>query len=398
MARAALAAQLKALPTGEAAAVIERMPPAQAVAALLALNPAMAQSILGEMDRGSRRLIVATAPAETSAQWKRNARYARGTIGQLMEPALTTARPAMNVDEAIEELRPLVGLAFVTYVYVTSAEGRLLGVVTMRDLLFGERVARMDEVMLREPFTLSPGMTIAEAMRLTVNRHYPQYPVCDAEGRLVGVVRGAALFELEAFEITAQPGAMVGVEKEERIATPIRQSFRFRNPWLLANLVTAFAAGGVVAMFQGTVDRLVILATFLPVLAGQSGNTGCQALAVTVRGITLGDVKRGGGMALVTKEMLLGIANGAVTGVLCGLAMYLLALSQSSPHAAALAFVVCLAMIGSCAVSGISGALVPLALKRLGADPATASSIVVTTATDVASMGLLLGLATVAIR
>jgi magnesium transporter len=335
---------------------------------------------------------------EVADQWKRNTRYARGTIGHLMEPALTTARPAMSVDEAIEALRPLVRLNFVTYVYVTDDEGRLLGVVTMRDLLFGERVARMDEIMLREPFTLSPAMSISEAMRLAVNRHYPQYPVCDESGRLVGVVRGAALFELEAFEITAQPGAMVGVEKEERVATPIAQSFRFRNPWLLINLVTAFAAGGVVAIFQGTVDRLVILATFLPVLAGQSGNTGCQALAVTVRGITLGDVKVGAGVKLITKEMLLGLANGAVTGVLCGLAMYLLALSQSSAHAVALALVVCLAMIGSCAVSGISGALVPLVLKRLGADPATASSIVVTTATDVASMGLLLGLATMLIR
>ncbi|MGZ5652317.1 MAG: magnesium transporter, partial [Usitatibacter sp.] len=222
---------------------------------------------------------------------------------------------------------------------------------------------------------------------------YPQYPVTDAEGRLVGLVRGAALFEVEAFEITAQAGSMVGVEKEERIATPIGQSFKFRNPWLLINLLTAFAAGGVVAIFQDTVDRLVILATFLPVLAGQAGNTGCQALAVTVRGITLGDVKPGGGNSLISKEALLGFANGAVTGVLCGIAMYLFALSQSNPNAFMLGVVVALAMIGSCAISGISGALVPLVLKRLGADPATASSIVVTTATDVASMGLLLGLA-----
>jgi magnesium transporter len=378
--------------------VIERMPPGHAVDALLAINPALAQSILDDMDKGSRRLIAATAPSEVAEQWKRNTRYPRGTIGHLMEPVVSTATPSMSVDEAIEALRPVVRSAFVTYVYVVDTDGRLVGLVTMRDLLFGERVARMDELMLPDPFTLSPDATISEAMRLTVNRHYPQYPVCDAEGRLIGVVRGAALFELEAFEITAQPGAMVGVEKEERVATPIGQSFRFRNPWLLINLVTAFAAGGVVALFQGTVDRLVILATFLPVLAGQSGNTGCQALAVTVRGLTLGDVKAGRGMDLVAKEMLLGLANGAVTGILCGIAMYLLALSQSSTHAIALGFVVCLAMIGSCAVSGISGALVPLALKRLGADPATASSIVVTTATDVASMGLLLGLATMLVR
>jgi magnesium transporter len=154
----------------------------------------------------------------------------------------------------------------------------------------------------------------------------------------------------------------------------------------------------VVAIFQGTVDRLVILATFLPVLAGQSGNTGCQALAVTVRGITLGEVRPGGGKSLMSKEMLLGIANGAVTGLLCGIAMYGFARYQAVPQAFMLGLVVCLAMIGSCAISGVSGALVPLVLRRLGADPATASSIIVTTATDVSSMGLLLALATFLVR
>src|SRR4029079_8964327 len=258
--------------------------------------------------------------------------------------------------------------------------------------------ARLGDVMMKEPFALSPELRVSDAMKLTLNRHYPVYPVCDAERHLVGWIRGAALFEQEAFEITAQPGAMVGVEKEERVATPLKQSFKFRNPWLLINLVTAFAAGGVVAVFQGTVDRLVILATFLPVLAGQSGNTGCQALAVTVRGITLGDVKAGGGKLLMSKEALLGLANGAVTGVLCGIAMYILARFEHLDNALMLGLVVALAMIGSCAVSGVSGALGPLALRRLGADRAPASSIIVTTATDVTSMGLLLALATVLVH
>jgi magnesium transporter len=252
--------------------------------------------------------------------------------------------------------------------------------------------------MLANPFAMKPDLPVPDAMKLTVNRHYPQYPVTDADGKLVGLVRGAALFELEAFEITAQAGSMVGVEKEERIATPLRTSFKFRNPWLLINLVTAFAAGGVVAIFQGTLDKLVILAAFLPVLAGQSGNTGCQALAVTVRGITLGDVKGGMGKKLMSKEALLGLANGAVTGLLCGLAMYGYAVYEHNPHAVMLGLVVFMAMVGSCCLSGISGALVPLVLKRLGADPATASSIIVTTATDVSSMGLMLGLAALLIR
>jgi magnesium transporter len=393
-----LASRIRSLPTHEAAALIERTVPGEAVEALLQLNPAMVQAILKELESGPRRFIVASAPAEVADQWKRNAKYPGDSIGQLMEPPLSVFSPGMTVGEAIEALRPLVRSAFVIYVYVVDADGKLGGLVTMRDLLFNDRGAHLADVMLANPFTLTPELSVPEAMKLTVNRHYPQYPVTDPEGRLVGLVRGSALFELEAFEITAQAGAMVGVEKEERIATSIAQSFKFRNPWLLINLLTAFAAGGVVALFQGTLDKLVILATFLPVLAGQAGNTGCQALAVTVRGITLGDIKPGGGRPLTAKEALLGFANGAVTGVLCGIAMYLYALSQSQAHALMLAVVVTLAMVGSCCISGISGALVPLALKRFGADPATASSIIVTTATDVTSMGLLLGLAALMIR
>ncbi len=393
-----LAAQIKALPSNEAAAVLERISPADAVEALTSLNPAFVQSILADMDTGARRLIAASAPPEVAEQWKRNTQYPKNTIGQVMEAPLAKFLPQMTVAEAIEALRPMVRTKLVTYLYVVDEGGQFVGLVTMRDLLFNERGARLDEVMLKAPFSLRPEMPLPDAMKLTVNRHFPQYPVTDEQGHLVGLVRGAALFELNAFEITAQAGSMVGVEKEERIATPIGQSFKYRNPWLLINLVTAFAAGAVVAIFQGTLDKLVILATFLPVLAGQSGNTGCQALAVTVRGITLGDIKRGAEGKLVTKEALLGLANGAVTGLLCGVAMYGLALSQSSPHAFMLGVVVTLAMLGSCAISGVSGALVPLALKRMKFDPATASSIFVTTATDVASMGLLLGLATLMIR
>lgn len=396
--RSALAAQMKALPPEEAAAVLERTQPHEAVEALMTLNPAFVQTILAQMDAGARRLLASSAPAEVAAQWKRNTQYPKGTIGQLMEAPLAVFRPTMTVGEAIEALRPMVRTALVTYLYVVDDKGVLVGLATMRDLLFNDRGTPLGEVMLKNPFTLTPELILKDAMKLTLNRHFPQYPVVDPEGRLIGLVRGASLFELEAFEITAQAGSMVGVEKEERIATPIGQSFKFRNPWLLVNLLTAFAAGAVVAIFQGTLDKLVILATFLPVLAGQSGNTGCQALAVTVRGITLGDIKPRGGKQLVTKEALLGLANGAVTGILCGVAMYLLAVSQSSPHALMLGLVVALAMLGSCAISGVSGALVPLALKKMKFDPATASSIFVTTATDVASMGLLLGLAAVMIR
>ena len=371
---------------------------ARAVEVLSEMNPGAAQEILAVLPEQTLAAVTRAANPEVAKQWLRNARYPAGAIGRLMEPAYAVFSPGMSVGEAIEQLRAVVRTAFVTYGYVTDAEGKLLGLVTMRDLLFSEHGAKLGDVMLKGAFAFRADTPLSDAMKLTLNRHYPVYPVCDESGRLLGLVRGAAIFEEQAFEITAQPGSMVGVEKEERVTTSLGRAFKFRHPWLQLNLLTAFAAGGVVALFQGTVDHLVILATFLPVLAGQSGNTGCQALAVTVRGITLGDIRAGTGKLLVAKEFFLGLANGAVTGALCGVAMYVLAVMQDSPYALLLGLSVFLAMTGSCAVSGVSGALVPLALKKLGADPATASSIIVTTATDVASMGLLLGLATILVR
>ena len=390
--------ELQARPASEAARLLQPVPPAEACEALAQLNPAFVQDILAELPAEARRQVIAAASAEIARQWQTNQRFAPGTLGRLMEPAYAVFAPNATVDEAIESLRTLIKSVFITYGYITATDGRLLGVITMRDLLFADNSVRLEDVMLREAFSMRPEIDVSDAMRATLHRHYPVYPVCDDAGILLGLVRGQTIFEAEAFEITAQAGSMVGVEKEERVTTPMMQSFKYRHPWLQLNLLTAFLAGGVVAMFQGTIDRLVILAAFLPVLAGQSGNTGCQAMAVTLRGITLGEIKRGDGKRLVFKEGMLGAMNGAPIGVIAGVAMYLTATAQHSPHGILLATVVFLAMVGACMVSGVSGAVVPLTLKRFGADPATASSIFLTTATDIVSMGMLLGLASVLVR
>jgi magnesium transporter len=237
-------------------------------------------------------------------------------------------------------------------------------------------------------------------MKATLNRHFPVYPVCDAEGRLLGTVRGQSLFEARAVELSAQAGTMVGVNDEERLSTPVKRSFWMRHPWLQFNLLTAFIAAAVVGAFQGTLDKIVILAAFLPVLAGQSGNTGCQALAVTLRGLTLGDLKSGQERKLFTKEAVLGLLNGCMVGLIAGIGMFVYARMQPvtpghfAPNPYTLGFVVWVAMTASCVVSGLSGATIPLVLRKLGFDPATASSIFLTTATDVVSMGTFLGLAT----
>jgi DNA-binding response OmpR family regulator/cation transporter-like permease len=199
-------------------------------------------------------------------------------------------------------------------------------------------------------------------------------------------------------ELSAQPGAMVGVKKDERLATPWLRSLRLRLPWLQLNLVAAFVAAAVVGLFQETIDRLLILTMFLPVLAGQSGNTGSQALAVTLRGVFLGELELIKERALVMKEALLGLLNGALVGLVAAFCMYVVAAVKHMPSALMLSVVVFLAMISSCVISGALGAVMPLILKKLGADPVIASSIFLTTATNVASMGLLLGLAALLVK
>lgn len=321
--------------------------------------------------------------------------YPPNAVGTLMEKPVALLSADMACEDAIEKLREISKNHFITYGFVVDADGKLQGVLVMRDLLFADRSAKLGSIMIPNPFSLTPETDVLEAMRLVMARHYPEYPVCATDGRLVGTVRGYKLFEAQAIEISAQAGSMVGIEKQERLATPWITSFKYRHPWLQLNLLTAFVAGAVVSIFQDTIDKLVILAVFLPVLAGQSGNTGCQALAVTLRGMTLGDLKDGKERTLIMKEALLGVMNGALVGVSAALGMYILATMQNQPSALWLSFVVFMAMVGSCAVSGVSGALIPMTLKKLGADPATASSIFLTTMTDVASMGLLLGLASV---
>ncbi|HKA41631.1 MAG TPA: magnesium transporter [Burkholderiales bacterium] len=390
--------EVKARPPNEAAALLAEYPTSVIAGVLLDLNPGLTQDILQEFPRGLADAVMQYVSPVVALQWERNAIYPQGTVGRLMEPVIAVFRPQQTVAETVEQLRYLIKTAFITYGYVIDAGGKLAGIITMRDLLFGAHDARLETLMLRDLFFLKADLPLGEAMKLVLDRHYPAYPVCDENGVLIGLVRGQAMFEEQAIEITAQVGTMVGVEKEERLATPWTQSFRFRHPWLQLNLLTAFIAGAVVGLFQGTVDRLVILALFLPVLAGQSGNTGCQALAVTLRGITLGELKAGKERALVMKEASLGFMNGAFTGILAGIGMYAVAVYQHNPNALLLGVVVWLALVGACVISGICGATIPLTLKRFGADPATASSIFLTTATDVVSMGLLLGLATILIK
>lgn len=389
-----LARSLKGLGKAEAADALEKLDDATAAAVLQALNPAVAGDIIGELDSHRRDSMFRSAPMGVTAQWSLNLSFPGESVGRLMEIPPAVFKATDTVGGATQRVRELAKSIFFTYAFVVDNDRVLIGLVTMRDLLTAHESAQLQEVMLRDVFTLQPATLLEDAMRTVVLKHFPVYPVVDDAGRLLGQVRGSAMFQAQAFEMSAQPGRMVGVDEEERLLTPWLRGLRFRHPWLQLNLLTAFLAAGVVGFFQGTLDQMVILALFLPVLAGQSGNTGCQALAVTLRGMTLGEMEAGIGKRLIAKEALLGTMNGFLVGLVAGGGMFFVASAQGNPNALPLAAIVVVAMMGSCIISGVAGALIPLTLKRVGLDPATASSIFLTTATDVASMGMLLGLAT----
>jgi magnesium transporter len=366
----------------------------EAIAQLLHdLGPGRAVAILDRFGADRRRQIALAAGQNEGEQWLAGQHWPQGSVGRLMEPPPAVFAAEATVAEVIETLRPIVSHTLVTYIFVVDAERHLTGLVAFRELAFAKPEQLLSEIMVARPFSLRPYSDVINAMREVVSRHYPVYPVCDDEDHLLGVVRGAVLFEEQAFEISAQAGSMVGVEKAERLTTPWQRALKFRHPWLQLNLVTAFIAASVVGLFQDTVNRIVILAVFIPVLSGQCSNTGCQALAVTLRGMTLGELKPGRARELLWKEAWLGFLNGSLTGLVAAAGMFWLAHHQQRAQAFVLAAITFVAMAGSCAMSGLAGAAVPLGLTRLGADPATASSIFLTTATDVVSMGLFLGLA-----
>lgn len=374
---------------------IRELPPLDAAEELVRLSADDIQFILSRLP-SEQALIVASHLGEVAAPGESAIRAVLSgmeeTIGELMTPATATLPGSYTVAEALTFMVKSPHVSEISYIYVTE-EDRLAGVVGMRDLILAKPSEALASIMVIEPFAFQQNTPIEEAIGEVQYRHYRMYPVVDEQQHVVGEVRSWKLYERIATELSAQAGSQYGVAKEEQINTPVLAAFRMRHPWLQVNLVTAFAAAFVVGMFESTIAQIVALAAFLPVLAGQSGNTGCQALAITLRGITLGKIQDYPISRLLRKEILLGALNGAAVGVIAGLAMFAYAHSTDSANPAMLGLVIFIAMIGACIGSGIFGVAVPLLLKRFGADPATASSIFLTTFTDIIGMGLMLFLA-----
>ena len=374
----------------EAAGLIGTKSDAEALAALQPVHALIIQQILRELDDQRRCELLAAAPVEKAREWMSTPSYPEDSVGSLMEPPVAVFRPDMTVRETIDGLRKLTKRAFITYGYVTDDTNRLIGVLVMRDLMLAAPDDKLSDVMYTNLFWLEPNMALTDAMKSTLNWHFPVYPVCDEEGRLIGLVRGQSLFEARAIELSAQPGAMVGVAEEVRLTTGLKRSLWMRHPLLQFHLWTAFLSAIVIGLFGSSLNGLFIIAAFFPVVAAQGGITGCQSLAVTLRGLTLGEMKHGQETRLLAKEAALGLINGILVGFFAALAFVIYAQWTHQAHAWRLGGCLWLAMASSCMVSGVLGVVIPLVLRKMSFDPATASIIVLTALTDALGLGIFL--------
>lgn len=332
-------------------------------------------------------------PEHLSAQWKMSLKFKPSTVGELMHPSPLVLNENKTIENTITELKKIHKNKQFTYGMIVDDANIVTGVLVFKDVFYHEPNALLKDACIKNPICLKAEDGVIETFIKVAGKQIPEFPVVDDAGKLVGTLRGSHVNDAHGLQISAQSSLMVGASPEEGLDSSVAKCIKLRGPWLLVNLVTAFVAGAVVGVFQNTIDQIVLLAMFLPILAGQSGNTGAQALAVLIREMTLGDVGAKITKQLV-KESFLGVVHGLVTGAICAVVMYALATQQNNPHALVLAIIILVSMVASCIVSGLMGAFVPVTLKKLGADPAAASSIFLTTGTDVVSMGVMLFLAT----
>ena len=359
----------------------------QQAAILEKASPRLALALVSDMHEDARGDLMRALPASLRKELERLQHYDEDSAGRLLDRPYDTIRADMTVAQALDVLRSS-GTRRARTVYVVDRAGRLVGRVDMQSMAMAHEDERLGEILDDVDATILATSPRSEVVELLDRHRVDSLPVVDVEGRLLGVVRYQTLFEAIEAVATANIQKMVGASADERALSPPLFSVRRRIGWLHINLLTAFLAAAVVGVFESLIAQFTALAVLLPVVAGQSGNAGSQALAVTMRGLALREIGTREWRQVLWKESRVGLIDGLVLAITCGVAVFLWSQSPG------LAIVIGVAMILSMIAAGIAGAVVPIILVRVGQDPATAASIILTTVTDVAGFVSFLGTAT----
>ena len=318
--------------------------------------------------------------------------YEEKTAGRLMNPNVFALAEQLTAAEAITALQTARDVEMVFYLYIVDERRHLVGVISLRRLLLVSPDTPLKRIMTTDVYSARVDTDQEEVARQVASYNLLAIPVVDAENKLTGLITVDDVIDIIKDEATEDVYRLAGVSRDDGPLTPPIDSLRRRLPWLLINLLTAFVASYVVSLFQGTVQQVILLAVFMPLVAGMGGNAGTQTLAVIVRGLALGELTWANARQALVKEGLVGIGNGVVLGLVGAI---LVALFTGNW---VLGAILGGAMIINMFVAAVAGTLIPLGLRAANVDPALASSVFITTLTDVFGLLSFLGLATLFLR
>lgn len=377
-----------------AADVLQEMQPTRAAQLISEMTPDQAADLIGALDAEERTAVLSRLDDETASEVGKLLVYADDTAGGMMTTDIAALPVGLTAGEAIESLRRMhdeLG-SNLLYVYVVDDEAHLLGVVSFRDLVFARPGTGLDEVM--EPHVVSVRTdTDREQVTELVQRYrFIAIPVVDARERLVGMVKIAEAMEALAEEATEDIAVMVGAGEEETVFTPVGRSVRRRIPWITFNLVVGVFIAAVISRFEGTLTTYAVLAAYMPLVALLSGNSGAQSLAVIIRSMAVGDLPRGRAWRAIRREVAVGLIDGGIIATLAAATAALTVTLFQDPAAAEVApldlgIIVFVSVWVAFIVAGLVGAGIPVALRRMGQDPAVASNIFLTLTTDLVGFG-----------
>ncbi len=342
-------------------------------------------------DELSSAVLELMRPKE-SGQVENLLEYPEKTAGRIMNPNVFALSEDLTVGESIIELQSSRDVERVFYLYVVDVRRHLVGVTSLRRLLLVAPETPLKRIMTPDVISVRVDTDQEEAARMVASYNLLAIPVVDEENKLVGVVTVDDVIDVIKDEATEDIYRLAGVTADERVFTPPAESLSKRLPWLGVNMITAFVAASVVSLFEHTIDQVVALAVFMPIVAGMGGNAGTQTLTVIVRGIALGELTWGNTRKALIKEAIVGLGNGLALGTVGALVVFLI---KGNP---VLGGVLGLAMVINMFIAATAGTLIPLGLRALKVDPALASSVFITTFTDVAGFASFLGLATVFLK
>ena len=357
------------LPSDDAAAIIDYLPRELSAAVLEQIQKRPAGGEVGEL-----------------------LEYPEQTAGRIMNPKVFALSEDMTAGEAITAVQGARDVEVVFYLYIIDSRRHLVGVASLRRLLLVPPATPLKRIMTTDIISVRDDMDQEEVARLVASYNLLAIPVVDEENKLVGVITVDDVIDVIKDEATEDVYRLAGVSSDDRVFTSPVESLRKRLPWLQVNLVTAFLAASVVAMFESTIARWSVLAVFMPVVAGMGGNAAMQTLTVIVRGIALGELTWANSRKALLKESAVGIGNGVGCGVVAALVVWIWKGNVS------LGLIIGAAMIINMFVAATAGTLIPLGLRALKVDPALASSVFITTLTDIFGFLSFLGLAALTLK